>query len=380
MSDNTLIEWTDTTQNFVRGCDRASEGCLNCYIPRTPPFRMTGRKFDHDGIGATTGLEFDLDKLALPLRWRKPRKVFVNSLSDLFHKEVPDEVIARQWIVMALTPRHTFQILTKRPARMRALLCHGDRWRGLLYPALHWVVENLDAKMPASDVDRVLAWLDEAEFIEDGVTPLPNVWLGTSTENQKWADVRIPVLLQVPAAVRFISAEPLLGPIDLTRIAWNGGGGTHLDVVNGSHGEPEVWRAPAKRLDWCIVGGESGPKARPMHPAWARTLRNQCATGGVAFHFKQWGEWGPAPWRVERTDGESVEEYKARAEATCATHAYAVWANNYGHQPYQAGYKPWSAERTSLGDEHAPIRRWGKKVAGRELDGNTHDEFPERVA
>lgn len=365
MSDNTLIEWADTTQNFVWGCDRASEGCLNCYIPRTPPFRMNGRKFNHDGIGATTGLEFHLDKLALPLKWRKPRKVFVNSLSDLFHKGVPDEVIARQWIVMALTSRHTFQILTKRPARMRALLCDGERWRKLLYPALRWVIENIDTRMPASDVDRVQAWLDEAEFVEDGVTPLPNVWLGTSTENQKWADVRIPVLLQVPAAVRFISAEPLLGPIDLTRIAWKGGGGTHLDVVGGWHGEPGVWRAPAKRLDWVIVGGESGPKARPMHPTWARSLRDQCAGTGIAFHFKQWGEW------IGQANGGAPDGTGRSAWFDDLPHAYVR---------YDTGIVLNEQDAIADGGAFMGVYRVGKKAAGRELDGREHNEFPERAA
>jgi hypothetical protein len=147
----------------------------------------------------------------------------------------------------------------------------------------------------------------------------------------------------------------------------------NLWVPTGSNGRPH--------LDWVVVGGESGHGARPMHPAWVRSIRDECASQGIPFWFKQWGAWGPAPWRVERADGESIEDYKARAEAMCATHAYAVWANDYGHQPYEPGHKPWSAERTSLdGGTHAPIRRWGKKAAGCELDGQTWLQFPECVA
>lgn len=345
MADRTNIEWTDTTQNIVWGCRRASEGCLNCYIPRQPPLRMAGQKFSHDGVGATTGLVFRLDRLAMPLKLRKPSKIFVNSLSDLFLKGVPDEVIARQWIVMALTRRHTFQILTKHPARMRSLLCNEKRWRELLLEALNWVVENVDAKIPAADYDRVYEkWL--GANVPTGTNflwPLGNVWLGTSTENQKWANARIPQLLMTPAAVRFISAEPLLGPIDLTRIAWTRGGGTHLDVVTGRHGVPGLWTAPAKRLDWVITGGESGPGARPMHPDWARSLRDQCAGAGVPFFFKQWGEWAP-------------------------------------HDVARPTYSQLLAHGTHWDGTDSAVARVGKKHAGRELDGRTWDTFPERVA
>jgi protein gp37 len=374
VADGTEISWASTTLNISSGCKKCSEGCLNCYIERTPPFRMAGRKFIGDGIGAETDIQLHLERLALPLRWHKPRTIFVNSLSDLFHKEIPDEVIARLWIVMALTPRHIYQVLTKRPARMRALLNSGQRWQRLLNEALRWIIENVDARMPVADVDRVQAWINEPETLDDELLPLENVWLGTSAENQKWADVRIPQLLMAPAAVHFISAEPLLGPIDLTRIAYKAGGGTHLDVVNGHHGVPGLWRSPAKRLDWVITGGESGPNARPMHPDWARQLRDQCAAGGVAFHFKQHGEWAPIGPLYCKDDGPGSIADEARTEAV--------------HLEVAKRRQVIQLERDGcIVDDHQPgdPRTWlmakvGKKTAGRKLDGCEHNALPGRAA
>ncbi|ANZ35317.1 hypothetical protein BBK82_03680 [Lentzea guizhouensis] len=375
MASGTNIEWTDLTQNIVWGCRRKSEGCLNCYIPRQPPLRMGGQKFNHDGLGATTGLVFRPEKLAMPLKIRAPKKIFVNSLSDLFLKEVPAELVARQWIVMALTPRHTFQILTKRPERAKLLLNDQPRWQALLNEALRWVIENVDAKMPYADVDRVQAWLDEPKTVDDELRPLPNVWLGTSTETQRWANVRIPHLLMTPAAVRFISAEPLLGAIDLTRLPWTDGGGTRLDVVNGRHGTTGLWVQKAKRLDWVIVGGESGPGARPMHPDWARSPRTQCQQAGVPFFFKQHGEWAPVGPLYCEDDGPGSIADDARTEAV---HLEVVERRTV-IQLERDGY--------IVGDDHQPgdPRTWlmakvGKKAAGRELDGVQHNQFPAGVA
>ncbi|KPG20340.1 DUF5131 family protein, partial [Mycobacteroides immunogenum] len=247
MGDKTGIEWADSTWNPITGCDKVSPGCDHCYAETfAERWRGTeGHYFEH-------GFDVQLrpDKLALPLRWTKPRKVFVNSMSDLFHEKVSDEYIARVFSVMACAERHTFQLLTKRHGRMRSLL-NSEAFRELVF------------KCQA---------LELPGDVMGDYWPLPNVWLGVSAEDQKRADLRIPALLDTPAAVRFISAEPLLGPIDLSRFVEDDG---------------EKFDLPP--LSWVIVGGESGPGARPMHPDWARSLRDQCVAAGVPFLFKQWG-------------------------------------------------------------------------------------------
>lgn len=262
MSTGTTIEWTQATWNPTIGCDRVSPGCDRCYAvgvahrfaSSTEAFAGTTER--RDGRTDWTGRVNLLgdDRLTEPLRWRKGRRVFVDSMSDLFHDKVPDEHIHQVFAVM--------ELLTKRHARLRAVLNS---------PQLRVVVEA-----------------------NGGTWPLPNVWVGVSVENQQWADIRIPALLSTPAAVRWISAEPLLGPVDLTRFlrparcsqcgqAWDAWacGPTHALLAH----DPG--------LRWVVVGGESGPGCRPMHPTWARQLRDQCAASGVPFLFKQWGGWGP---------------------------------------------------------------------------------------
>ena len=259
MADHSKIEWTDATWNVVIGCDKISPGCDNCYAIRTA-HRMqhnpnpaiaaayAGTEADGEWTGRVNLIE---DRLDLPLRWTKPRKVFVNAQSDLFHADVPDEFIARVWAVMALAGQHTFQILTKRPGRMRSLLT-SDAFVDMFGEALY-------------TVEHPTGW-ETAEPVSQW--PLPNVWLGVSVENQKWFDVRWPALRDTPAAVRFLSLEPLLGPVDL---------------INGMG---DSWLTD---LDWVIVGGESGRGARPLRPSWVQSLRDQCEVGGVPFLFKQWG-------------------------------------------------------------------------------------------
>jgi protein gp37 len=254
MADRTGIEWTDATWNPVTGCTEVSPGCDHCYAKTfAERWRGTpGHYFEH-------GFDVQLrpDKLDMPLRWKKPRRIFVNSMSDLFHDQVPDSYIARVFAMMAWAPQHTFQVLTKRHARMRSLL-------------------NSTAFQSA--VSDAIVDYDNGQAVQvfwGADWPLKNVWLGVSTENQQWANIRIPALLDTPAAVRFISAEPLLGSISLMR--WlNGGFGT-----------------VAPDLHWVIVGGESGPGARVMSPDWARDLRDECVAADVPFLFKQWGAWRP---------------------------------------------------------------------------------------
>lgn len=385
MSTPTTIEWADYTWNLIYGCTKVSPGCDHCYIDRTPPFRMAGLKFDKPGIGGATPLIFHDQRMYDPIRKRKRGKWFVNSLSDMFHKDVPDEFIARAFAVMRLADHHIFQLLTKRPWRMRALLDSEGFWLRV-DDATRAIL--MDRSTPISWGTRRHLLNSERQYPR----VLPNLWGGVTTENQELANRRIPSLLMTPLAVRFLSMEPLLGPVDLTRISWPRPRAGHraettLDVVRGLHSQQGLWDAPAKNVDWVIVGGESGPQARAMHPQWARDIRDQCVAGGVPFLFKQWGEWGPADWKIERLADETDSDYKARAMAIGATHvhtnnAYRDENGDWIWHLYQPDYKPWSVERAALGADgtHAPIRRWGKKTAGRDLDGRTWDEFPQATS
>jgi protein gp37 len=249
-------------------CEHVSPGCENCYAGannhRCLPENGTGLPYDRRSRDLVEAF-VDERVLLEPLKWKplwdcrtdrhcnkiefqRPRRIFVENQSDLFGEWVTDDQIDQVFAVMALCPQHTFQVLTKRPERM------------LRY------------------------------FEKD--YPLPNVWQGVSVENQKAADVRIPLLLQTPAAVRFISAEPLLGPVNLEELPSASGIGRHLDALSNA-GVDKGALIPNK-LDWCIIGGESGPGARPMNPDWARSLRDQCQAAKVAFFMKQMGSaYGP---------------------------------------------------------------------------------------
>jgi len=250
MSDKSAIEWTDATWNPTTGCDRVSPGCANCYALDLAARlkRMGSAAYQVDGDPRTSGPGFKLtlhpQRLVLPLGWSRPRRVFVNSMSDLFHTEVPDAFIAQVFAAMALGTRHTFQLLSKRPERMRTWMTDNGGPEG----AVRAAAVELDPRRAASTLPRV-AW------------PLPNVWLGASVENARWR-TRIDDLRATPAAVRFLSCEPLLGPL----------GDLDLDAIG-----------------WVIVGGESGPKHRPVREAWVTEVRDQCTAAGVPFFFKQWG-------------------------------------------------------------------------------------------
>lgn len=333
MNANTTIEWTDVTWNPLRGCSKVSEGCRNCYAEKMAArFSGPGQPFEGTITDGRWNGQIRLVSEALdqPLHWRKPRRIFVNSMSDLFHPNVPESYIGSIWDVMARTPQHTYQILTKRPERMLEIL---SEWA-----ADGWYWRRDDG-----------LWCGPLEG------PLPNVWLGVSVENQRAADERIPMLLQTPAAVRFLSCEPLLGPVDLTRIApmdsENREGAIAGDALAGGlwekKGHAERWHQIQKgpAIDWIVVGGESGPNARPMHPEWVRSIRDQCQAAGVPFFFKQWGEWIPASQALTR-QLEIGHTVSFRAE------------NN----------------RRVLDEE--TFFRVGKKAAGRLLDGRTWDEFP----
>jgi protein gp37 len=297
MADKSRIEWTEATWNPTTGCDRVSPGCDHCYAMTLAPRlkAMGSKRYQRDGDPRTSGPGFGLslhsDTVSLPLRWTKPRRIFVNSMSDLFHDDVPPRFIAEVFSVMARTPQHTFQLLTKRHGRMRSLLS-GD-----LYDLMVRELTTIDGPPTG------LTW------------PLPNVWLGVSVEDQKWAGIRIPALLDTPAAVRWLSMEPLLGPVDLTVVPGLDGQWGHAGRHHGSgapdcprdlhHHHDDRCRFP---LDWVVVGGESGLASRPMQVDWARSLRDQCTSAGVPFFFKQWGGRTPKA-NGRELDGRTWDEY-----------------------------------------------------------------------
>ncbi|MEM6265924.1 MAG: phage Gp37/Gp68 family protein [Pseudomonadota bacterium] len=273
MADKTLIEWSEATWNPITGCSLASPGCRNCYAMQLAGTRMknhpsrAGLTHKVNGNHVWTGeVRFNEGWLDQPLRWSKPRMIFVCAHGDLFHEDVPDEWIDRVFAVMALCPQHTFQVLTKRSRRMRDYIRCGDG------TCINIGVRHAIEAMGFDDIGPV-------------GKALPNVWLGVSAENQRWLMQRACDLVETPAAVRWLSYEPALGPLDIEPFVlpasqWSAGW-----LVN------YPFNYPQSQIDWVVCGGESGPKARPMQPAWARSLRDQCAAAGVPFFFKQWGEW-----------------------------------------------------------------------------------------
>jgi protein gp37 len=291
MADNSLIEWTDATWQPITGCSVVSPGCKHCYA-----MKLAGGRLRHHptraGLTQTTKagpvwtgeVRFNEKQLLEPLGWSRPRKIFVCAHGDLFAEGVPDEWIDQVFAVMALCPQHVFQVLTKRPERMRAYLSTG-RSHPVALDALGLVLDEM-SRNPRSKIGAGVVIQGDMSHLQSW--PLPNVWLGVSVENQYWAVQRICDLLETPAAKRFISAEPLLGPLDLEPFLnpaskWS----------NGWHNN-YPFAYPRAQLDWVIAGGESGPGARPMHPDWARSLRDQCAAAGIAFFFKQWGGFAPS--------------------------------------------------------------------------------------
>ncbi|MBO9502050.1 phage Gp37/Gp68 family protein [Brevundimonas sp. A19_0] len=373
MADQTPIEWTDATWNIITGCSVVSPGCTNCYAMKLAGTRLqhhpsrAGLTIDSKAGPVWNGqVRFNAEWLTQPLRWTKPRMIFVCAHGDLFHEGVPDEWLDQIFAVMALCPQHTFQVLTKRPERMRAYF--AETWQVPAQPAMHVAGLDIPARPAHTEdrwsrinltIDRIITgdklfdqnrfWTVEGSLIGRPAwprRPLPNVWLGVSVEDQTRADDRIPILLDTPAAVRWISAEPLLGPVGLRGLP-----GLPTDDecvrINALTGR---WRASPRdeegnampRIDWVVAGGESGSGARPMHPDWARQLRDQCAEAGVPFLFKQWGAWAatdrPTHWLSATGELRAVGN--------------GVWASDAG------------------------IACLGKKAVGRHLDGQLHDGFP----
>lgn len=352
MSDNTKIEWTEATWNPITGCTVHSAGCANCYAMKLAGTRLAhhpsraGLTIDTKAGPVWNGqVRFNAEWLTQPLTWKRPRMIFVCAHGDLFHESVPDAWIDRVFAVMAMAPQHTFQVLTKRSARMRDYFSAQERRADILDAASHIA---RDWKENARAVWSLETW------------PLPNVWLGVSVEDQRAADERVPDLLATPAAVRWLSCEPLLGPVDLRWIAepdeekdgvidallgcnWiERDRGEEFRPARPGHQDrimhrwvcsPEADILANRKLDWIVVGGESGPGARPMHPDWPRSLRDQCSAAGVPFFFKQWGTWA------------SVSEVEGPGQ----------------HHHF---------------DDGTTVRQVGKKAAGRLLDGVQHDGMP----
>lgn len=283
MSDHSNIEWTDATWSPTVGCLKVSPGCEHCYAIdiayrqeyafKRPEYLGTTRKLPDGSRNWTGAVRMLPERLTLPLKWRTPKRVFVDSMSDLFHEGVPEVFIDRVFAIMALTRRHAYQLLTKRPERMQRYIADPDaRCRiGRFMTTL--LILRAPGRIDAEGTEM-------AEWYRHGIPwPLPNVWLGVSVEDQQRADERVPLLLQTPAAVRWLSCEPLLGPIDLQK-PWPA-----TAPLPGSGGVYAPWMV--QQLDWVIAGGESGATFRPMDLDWARSLRDQCQAAGVAFFAKQ---------------------------------------------------------------------------------------------
>ncbi|KVU85130.1 hypothetical protein WK75_27665 [Burkholderia ubonensis] len=351
MSENSKIEWTDHTFNPFIGCTKVSPGCDHCYAEHLMDKRMHKVVWGPHGERVRTSAA----TWRQPLRWnaRHPeffavhgrrQRVFCASLADVFDSAVPDAWRADLFDLIWNTPHLDWLLLTKRIGNAGPMIARAPELagRGVNTP-----------------------W------------PWPNVWLGATIVNQAEADRDIPKLLAVPARVRFLSMEPLLGPVDLTDISdghadrsiprdyW-----TDMDdddsppavghnVLTGERWQRfGDWRQTGARVDWVIVGGESGHGARPMHPDWARSLRDQCASAGVAFHFKQHGEWAPG----------SGDFGAGRFETAAIARDGRVARGGYRVEYYPDG--------AASGDGWAMVHRAGKRAAGRHLDGRTHDEFP----
>ena len=307
MADGTNIEWTDATWNVITGCTVTSPGCTNCYAMRLAGTRLAshpsraGLTREVNGNHVWNGtVRFNDQWLLQPLRWSKPRMIFVCAHGDPFHRDVLDEWILRTFAVMIAAPQHIYQVLTKRSDRMRKFmqwLCETEQGSDALIDAVEGIA-------PETDLDFDL--------------PAKHIWLGVSAENQTYWDGRVDDLRQTPAAVRWVSVEPMLGPV--------------------------YDKFELDDIDWIVLGGENGP--RPMHPGWARMLRDQCAVSNVPFMFKQWGSWAP----LENVDG----YWPAYEDKACRINLVGV--RDIGGWPMQMV---------------------GKGKAGRLLDGREHNGYPE---
>lgn len=391
--DKTGIEWTDSTWNPVRGCSLVSDGCKNCYAMHVAN-RFSGDGQPYAGlINRTTQGPKWSGKITLvdsmlnqPLHWTKPRKIFVNSMSDLFHEGVPDWFIDRVFVVMALAHQHTFQILTKRPDRMHDYIKAFDWKRAIVscideHDGVSVIERNSQADLEGQLTDRMYGTKSKRN-----VWPLPNVWLGISAENQATFDDRVMHLLKTPAAIRWVSMEPLLGPIDMTSAYLNCQNlqDAMMDPETGAYeccGNCDHTGIGDKMgIDWVVAGGESGHGARPMHPAWVRSIRDQCAAAGVPFLLKQWGEWHTKAYNLSTGEAvfrqfESYEQWVSKGSS---------WVNGGICLDTNGVHLKIGGDMARARDTGTfPViimHKVGKKVSGRLLDGVVHDGYPVNVA
>lgn len=326
----TKIEWASHVWNPVTGCDYVSEGCKNCYAERMA-YRLKGRC----GYPADEPFRVTLhpDRLEQPLKWRKPRKVFVCSMGDLFHEDVPSDFTEVMFGIMSLCPQHTFIVLTKRAQQMEAFF--RNRTLAECRQQINWYLD--DEIGPTEEEKNSLCsnW------------PLPNVIGMVTAENQKMADLRIPYLLDTPFITRGVSVEPMLGPVNLS----------HYLVPKNIRKEREDGSISLKlrpSVKWVIAGGETGPDARPTHPDWIRALQRRCQNTCTAFFFKSWGDW--APFYDRDVDDPDWRQIPQETKKVCRLNA--------------DGGQEFHGERLIYFD------RVGKKSAGRLLDGRTWDEYP----
>lgn len=349
MANKTKIEWTDATWNPITGCSVVSAGCKHCYAMKLAGTRLqnhpsrTGLTVDTNNGPVWTGeVRFNEQWISQPIRWSRQRMVFVCAHADLFHPAVPDHWIDTVFGIMWAClygkneqDGHIFQVLTKRAGRMRDYF-KTDRRESWARAAVNY----------GGGIDPDGLW-DQIMGFEG---PHPRIWLGVSVEDQKAADERIPLLLETSAAVRWISAEPLLGSVDLTAIR-NPGGESTFPPFNA------LQRWGGSGVDWVVVGGESGPNARPMNPIWARSLRDQCAEAGVPFLFKQWGEWVPS---------------KALPDDARLPAQKWGWVSEAGGEVDINHTRPFGDPTA----HHELMAMVGKKASGRLLDGVQHDGYP----
>ena len=335
---STKIEWATKSWNPVTGCSPISEGCAHCYAARMAN-RLRGRcGYPKDEPFQVTIHE---DRLEDPMRWKKPQRIFVGSMTDLFLKEPNFDSVRDHYgrfippifDVIDQCPHHTFMFLTKRPSHMAQVLC-GE-----------WSCD---------------AYGDSWHFREG--KPMANVWIGVTCENQARADERIPILLQIPAAKRFVSLEPMLGEVDLREYVWE-------RPIRPSVGLMEERLVYRPSLDWVILGGETGPGARPMHPDWVRSVRDQCQAAGVPFFFKQWGEW--VPFGQALSDGTRLNHTSA-IDVKMGHHRIELDGLSSVAPKYNAYGRIWS-KPFPVGSYGLRV---GKKAAGHLLDGREWRELP----